>query len=118
MLVVDDEQVLLDTLKMILDMSGYDTRVAHSGETAVELARSFQPEVFITDALMPGISGIEAAIQVREMLPGCKIVLFSGQSATADLIESARAQGHQFELLVKPVHPADLLAKLRKITAA
>jgi hypothetical protein len=47
------------------------------------------------------------------MLPACKILLFSGQAATADLLEKARAQGHQFEILAKPVHPQDLLAKLK-----
>ena len=43
---------------------------------------------------MPDIDGIEAAIRIREFLPSCKILLFSGQAATADLLESARAQGH------------------------
>ena len=47
------------------------------------------------------------------MLPNCKILLISGQAATADLLERARAQGHEFEILAKPVHPTDLLAKLR-----
>ena len=52
-------------------------------------------------------------VNIRRFLPGCKILLFSGQAATADLLESARAQGHEFEILAKPVHPQDLLAKLR-----
>ena len=39
--------------------------------------------------------------------------LFSGQAATADLLEDARKRGHQFEILAKPVHPQDLLQKLR-----
>jgi CheY-like chemotaxis protein len=62
---------------------------------------------------MPGITGIEAAIQVRAMLPSCKILLFSGQASTANLLEKARAQGYEFEILTKPVHPADLLARMR-----
>jgi hypothetical protein len=47
------------------------------------------------------------------MLPSCKILLFSGQAATADLLDRARVQGHEFEILAKPVHPQDLLARLR-----
>ncbi len=47
------------------------------------------------------------------MLPGCKILLFSGQAATADLLERVRQQGHEFEILAKPVHSQDLLARLR-----
>jgi CheY-like chemotaxis protein len=60
------------------------------------------------------MNGIEAAINIRAFLPSCKILLFSGQAATADLLESARAKGHDFEILAKPVHPQDLLAKLRQ----
>ena len=67
----------------------------------------------ISDVIMTGITGIEAAIEIRNKAPKCKILLFSGQAATADLLEKARAQGHEFEILAKPVHPTDLLAKLR-----
>jgi CheY-like chemotaxis protein len=78
----------------------------------VELLESFQPEVLIADVVMPGMTGIEAAIATRNKLPKCNILLFSGQAITADLMEQARTQGHEFELLAKPVHPSDLLAKL------
>jgi CheY-like chemotaxis protein len=64
--------------------------------------------------MMPEMNGIETAIHIRGFLPSCKILLFSGQAATADLLENARAQGHEFEILAKPVHPQDLLAKLRQ----
>jgi DNA-binding response OmpR family regulator len=50
---------------------------------------------------------------MRALLPGVKILLFSGQAATADLLEKARAEGYEFDILAKPVHPQDLLAKLR-----
>ncbi|MGB9257180.1 MAG: response regulator, partial [Candidatus Korobacteraceae bacterium] len=72
-----------------------------------------QPDLVISDVIMPDMNGIEAAISIRGFLPSCKILLFSGQAATADLLENARAQGHEFEILAKPVHPSDLLAKLK-----
>jgi CheY-like chemotaxis protein len=68
--------------------------------------------MLISDVVMPGITGIEAAIQVRSKLPLCKILLFSGQAATIDLLEEARRRNYEFEIFSKPVHPADLLAKL------
>jgi len=40
--------------------------------------------------------------------------LFSGQAATADLLEQARKKGHEFEILAKPVHPQDLLARIKE----
>ncbi len=112
-LVADDEQVIANTLAIILNQAGFDARAVYSGEKAVEAAESFQPNMLISDVIMTGITGIEAAIEVRAKLPSCKILLFSGQAATADLLEKARAQGHEFEILAKPVHPTDLLAKLR-----
>ncbi len=112
-LVVDDEQVIADTLAKILDLNGYEASAVYSGTAAVESARALQPDLVISDVIMQDMNGIEAAINIRGFLPSCKILLFSGQAATADLLENARAQGHEFEILAKPVHPADLLAKLK-----
>jgi CheY-like chemotaxis protein len=112
-LVVDDEQVIADTLAKILDLNGYEASAVYTGTAAVESARALQPDLIISDVIMPDMDGIEAAIHIRAFLPGCKILLFSGQAATADLLENARARGHEFEILGKPVHPSDLLAKLK-----
>ncbi len=112
-LVADDEQVIANTLVIILNQAGFEARAVYSGEKAIDMLDSFQPDMLISDVIMTGMTGIEAAIEVRNRLPKCKILLFSGQAATADLLERARAQGHEFEILAKPVHPTDLLAKLR-----
>src|SRR5215467_1888216 len=112
-LVVDDERVIADTLAIILNQSGFNASAVYTGMAAVERAKEDKPDLIISDVIMPDMNGIEAAIRIRQLLPGCKILLFSGQAATADLLEKARAQGHEFEILAKPVHPQDLLAKLR-----
>jgi CheY-like chemotaxis protein len=112
-LVADDERVIADTLTMILNQSGFDARAVYSGEKALELAPTFQPDMLISDVIMADLNGIDAAIRIRELLPGIKILLFSGQAATADLLEKARTQGYEFEILAKPVHPQDLLTRLR-----
>lgn len=112
-LVADDEQVIANTLAIILNQAGFEAKAVYSGESAVETIDEFQPNMLISDVIMTGMTGIEAAIKIREKLPTCKILLFSGQAATADLLEKARTQGHEFEILAKPVHPTDLLAKLR-----
>ncbi len=112
-LVADDEQVIANTLAIILNQAGFEARAVYSGEKAIDALEGFRPDMLISDVIMTGMTGIEAAIQIRSKLPSCKILLFSGQAATADLLERARAQGHEFEILAKPVHPTDLLAKLR-----
>ncbi len=112
-LVVDDERVIADTLAIILNQHGFEAAAVYTGTAAVERAKTVRPDLVISDVIMPDMNGIEAAIHIRKFLPGCKILLFSGQAATADLLENARAQGHEFEILAKPVHPQDLLAKLK-----
>lgn len=111
-IVVDDERLIANTLAIILNNAGFEARAVFSGEQAVELLESFQPEILIADVVMPGMTGIEAAIAIRNKLPKCNIFLFSGQAVTADLLAQARTQGHEFEVLAKPIPPFDLLAKL------
>jgi len=112
-LVADDERVIADTLAMILNQSGFEARSVYSGEKALEMAPDFQPDMLISDVIMADLNGIDAAIRIRELLPGIKILLFSGQAATADLLEKARTRGYEFDILAKPVHPQDLLNRLR-----
>jgi CheY-like chemotaxis protein len=112
-LVADDEPVIADTLAMILNQSGFETRAVYSGEKALEVASSFRPQMLISDVIMGELNGIDAAIRIRELLPEIKVLLFSGQAATANLLENARARGYEFEILTKPVHPQDLLTRLR-----
>ena len=113
-LVADDEQVIANTLAVILNQAGFEARAVYSGEDAIAALDGFQPDMLITDVIMTGMNGIEAAIAVRARLPQCKVLLFSGQAATASLLEKARHEGHEFEILAKPIHPTDLLAKLRR----
>jgi len=79
---------------------------------ALEAAGIFAPDFLLTDVVMPAMKGIELAIQIREMLPACRVILFSGMAPTMDLVEDARLQGHYFEVLAKPVQPKVLLAYL------
>ncbi len=112
-LIADDERIIADTLGLILNQNGFEAATVYGGQKAVETARVFQPDVFLADVVMPGMSGIEAAIQISDIIPGCRVVLLSGQAATADLLRDARVRGHEFEILLKPVHPTQLLDRLR-----
>ena len=112
LLIVDDEQTIADTLALILGEFGYETTAVYNGEKAVEVASTLVPDVVISDVMMGEMNGIEAGIHIRQMLPACRVILFSGKTSTADLIERAPSEGRSFELLAKPVHPKALLAYL------
>jgi CheY-like chemotaxis protein len=113
--VVDDERVIASTLAAILRMHGYSATYFTCPVEALAAARSRAPDLLISDVAMPRISGIDLAIQMRAQYPKCKILLFSGQAATFDLLEDARAQGHDFDLLLKPVPPTELLFEVGKM---
>jgi DNA-binding NtrC family response regulator len=114
-LVLDDEQVIANTLALILNRSGFEAHAVYTAEAAIKSAREFSPDVLISDVIMDGSTGIDAAISISEIVPHCRVILFSGQAVTADLLERAKASGHRFELLVKPVHPRALLERLKQI---
>jgi CheY-like chemotaxis protein len=114
-LVVDDEQLIAQSLRDILLRAGFDTVCALSGTEAIELAEEICPDIVISDVIMPDLDGVQTAIRIRRACPDARILLFSGQSATSDILKRARAEGHNFDLLPKPIHPARLLAVLRKL---
>jgi len=104
-----------DTLAMVLNSEGFEARAVYSGEQGVELARLFEFEFLVTGVVMPQMNGIDAAIQIRDLLPNCKILLISGNNDASALLHDARSRGHRFEILAKPVHPLVLLQALRSV---
>lgn len=113
-LVVDDETLIADTIVQILNRNGFIAEAAYSGEQAIESAQRTCPELVLSDVMMPNVDGVEAAIAIRELCPDTRIVLFSGQAATVEILARARERGHTFELLPKPIHPTQLIKHLRQ----
>ena len=64
---------------------------------------------------MPGMNGIELAIAIRRQFPGCRLLLFSGQAETLEILEDAKRRGYDFELLAKPIHPEEFLKKVKEL---
>lgn len=112
-LVVDDEEMIADTLGIILSRHGFAPMVAYDAETALEIASDIPPEVLLSDIVMPGMSGVALAIEMTRRVPDCKILLFSGQSAKMeDMLAEARDQGYDFTALTKPIHPTVLVERI------
>ena len=111
--VVDDEPIISSTVAMILECKGFDAKPFTNPLEALAAACIMAPDLLLSDVVMPQMSGVDLAIQVKGQCPDCKVLLFSGQAATADMLRGARALGHDFELLTKPVHPADLLKRIQ-----
>ncbi len=113
-LVVDDERIIADTLSIILRKHGYGVLTAYNGVAALDLAYETPPDLLLSDVVMPGMTGIELAIILTKAMPTCKVLLFSGQASTADLLMTAQALGHDFNVMTKPVHPTDILRQIEE----
>ncbi len=114
-LVVDDETLIASTVATILNENGFEAVAAFNGEEALERARSFRPDILLSDVFMPKMSGVELGIQLQKELPDARILLFSGQAATMDLMRKAEADGYYFELFPKPIHPDELITRLKDL---
>lgn len=114
-LILDDEQTIANTLALILNRSGFEASAVYTAEAALDAARQQLPDFLISDVIMRGMTGLQAAIRIAEIAPQCRIILFSGQAATTDLLEQAEAAGYHFELLNKPVHPKTLIQRLHEL---
>lgn len=103
-LVANDERLIAETLRIILDRNGFETTCVYSGRHAIEAARTWQPHIFLSEALMPGMTGIDAAIQIRAIHPDCRVLL---------LADPTSPLAHGFQILRKPIPPTELLERLR-----
>ena len=117
-LIADDEPIIADTLAMILNQGGFEARAVYSCVKALEMAPAFRPDMLISDVIMPELNGIEAGIRIKALLPDIRVFLLSGQPATGELLEKENAANYGFEVLTKPLHPKELMSRLRDQTAA
>ena len=109
---VDDEECIADTLALILRSSGYDATARNDARSALEDCELRIPDLVLSDVMMPEVNGIELAIQVEQRYPTCKVLLISGLGSSFGLAAEASERGHQFEILSKPIRPAELLARI------
>lgn len=114
--VVDDEKTIADTLAAILTKCGYKALPFYNAESALAECDALRPDLVISDVVMPGMNGVDMAVIIRRRYPSCRILLFSGQAATANILEGVREKGYEFDLLAKPIHPKDLLAHLQTVS--
>ena len=107
--IIDDEVNVSDTLALIFTKEGYEARVAYSAEEAIVAIADWSPDLAIVDVVLPGMSGIDFALVLKANYPDCRLLLFSGESSTTELLSQAAMAGNIFDVLAKPLHPAYML---------
>jgi CheY-like chemotaxis protein len=114
-LLIDDERDTVDTLRILLELYGFEVRTAYTGLDGLYVARAFVPRVVICDLAMPGLDGFAVCRQLRQdpAFRGTFLIAVSGYGTAADR-RNAHAAGFDLHLL-KPVAPAVLVWVLRRL---
>jgi len=109
-LVIDDDVLVRDTITRILERKGYQVLVAGDGARGVSMFRSEQPDLVITDIIMPEKEGLATIREIREECPNAKIVAISGGARIGNMefLDIAGKLGAS-EIIAKPFDPSDLL---------
>ena len=108
--VVDDEPVIAWTVAAILQKNGFSAEHFTNPLEALNKAKQQAPDLLISDVMMPGLSGIELASQIKAFSPDCKILLLSGHAAMIDFPLAEAGLGENPVIYAKPINPADLIA--------
>jgi len=111
--VVDDEEEIAKMFAVVLQMNLFNAVPYFDPLEALEAAKQSAPDYLLTDVVMPGMSGVELAIAVKAVAPGCKMLIISGQIEAEELIAKAKAEGHELTLMQKPIHPTKMVELIR-----
>jgi len=109
-LIIDDDRTMTETLELRLQDWNYDTRNAHNGEQGQVLADSYNPDIVITDVVMPEVSGLELLRKLKAGNAARPVILITAQ-ASVDMAVDAIKHGAQ-DFLTKPIDYQKLSAML------
>ncbi|MBV8777668.1 MAG: response regulator [Alphaproteobacteria bacterium] len=118
-LVIDDDEALRRTIAKILRADGHEVLAAENGKRGMTLFCNEQPQIVITDIIMPEQEGIETIVAMRRGNPGVRIIAISGGACAGeiDVLKMAQLLGAD-DVIEKPFRAADLLERIRATAGA
>jgi two-component system response regulator YesN len=118
LLVVDDEDIVRQTVVSVVESSGLDlhpVEEARTGQEAVTIAQHIRPSIILMDVRMPGMNGLEATRAIRDLVPEAKVIILSAYDEFSFSQEALRLGAVDY--LLKPVRPGILVEALSRILA-
>ncbi|MCK4486193.1 MAG: response regulator [Desulfobacterales bacterium] len=112
LLIVDDEEMFLEYLSKRLINRKYNVTTCLTGEEALERVRNHDFDVIILDVLMPGIDGIEALREIKNLKPLTEVIMLTGHASPESGIEAMRHGAYDY--FRKPCDTEDLVSKINK----
>ena len=116
MLVVDDEQSIRESLRMVLEYAGYEVSEAASGRDALRRVSDFKPEAVVLDIKMPEMDGLATLVALRERGHDVPVLMITGHGDVATAVEATRLGAYDF--FEKPLEKDRVLLSLRNATDA
>ena len=110
--VVDDEEDIRSSLRMILEYDGMELMEAASGREALEQIAAREPDVVLLDIKMPRMDGLEALAEMKATRPSVPVVMISGHGTIATAVEATKRGA--FDFLEKPLGSEQVLHRIRK----
>ena len=107
-LIIEDEKLLADSLKALLEKKGFDVECVYDGESGAEYAETGVYDLLILDVMMPKMDGFEVARSVRAKRCGTPILMLTARSGLEDRIRGLNAGADYY--LTKPFDTRELLA--------
>ena len=107
-LIIEDERLLADSIKAVLEKKGFQVEAVYDGETGVEYAELGMYDLLILDVMMPGMDGYQVARKVRSDRCSTPILMLTAKSGLEDRIEGLNAGADYY--LTKPFDTRELLA--------
>lgn len=114
-LIVDDEEAIRDSLGMVLEEEGFQTRTAKDGSEALEKARTHDYDLIILDYFMPKRSGLDILEQLKEYCPKADVLILSSYY-DSEKANQAITKGAQ-QYLLKPIDFDELIGIVKNIFA-
>ncbi|MBK8504167.1 MAG: response regulator transcription factor [Saprospiraceae bacterium] len=113
----EDNPVFASLLKFKLEKEGYELYIAANGQMAIELIRNYEPDIVLTDIMMPFLSGLEVTSYVRQTLKmDVPIIVFSAAGQEKMVLEAFSLGATDF--MGKPFNPNELVIRIKKETIA
>ena len=109
-LIVEDDEVIMDTLAYNLSRNGFGVSQATSGADALRLARKLRPDLILLDIMLPGESGIEVCERIRERDQSVMIVMITAKDAEEDKVRGFEAGADDY--VTKPFGMKELVARI------
>lgn len=109
-LLVDDEEEFVSTLAERLEIRGFVTEVATSGDMAISAVQDKNFDIVVLDLMMPGIGGLDVMEKIKSMHPDMPIILLTGHGSAKEKME--RLEMGALDYLMKPLDIDELILKI------